>query len=215
MRHFWGNDKAEDLFRLLVGGYHDIAESHRNNISMHAQLHRWYRHARFALKPYSRTRGSITVQFHWLKTPGRQMRPDVRIDALPSYWIHAGLSDNNSWGNPEQARHTSGTLVETGDLFTIWSKGSAKPAPSWELLELDWVMRRMAAICGMATYIEDEERSTEEAQLQAEIEAEAAAYDETGEFGESDYCSGVDMGHEEEEEEDLVDLIELPIRLSG
>src|SRR5688572_12178982 len=65
LRGFWGEEKYNTWSKSYQGK--DMTESPKNLISFNHQLHFWWDHAKFALKPLRQTEKEVVVQWHWLK----------------------------------------------------------------------------------------------------------------------------------------------------
>lgn len=131
-----------------------MTQSAKNGISMNHQIHFWFDNARFALKPLREIPGEgIIVQWHWLKRS--ILKPLVYI--LPSQdsretLLHAGVTDE-SWGD-NLAHRPSGVAIRTGQIFLLRARAHEE-MPSWDLLEMQWDLLRVAAICGAADVTDD------------------------------------------------------------
>jgi hypothetical protein len=112
---------------------------------MSQQVHSWFDRARFALKPIRQFPGAVVVQWHWLKKPVLKPKVGIRSDYDPL--LQAGLTDQ-IWGD------YLGGDVRTGQTFTIRAE-NPEDLPSWELLQLQWDMQRVATICGAADVTDD------------------------------------------------------------
>jgi hypothetical protein len=117
-----------------------------NGISMSHQLRFWFDNAKFALKPLRITLDGIVVQWHWLKPA--VLKPKSTIDSDKDALRQAGLSDNQTWGDC-LAHRKSGVPIRTGQTFLL-RKDTLGLMPDWRLLEMQWDLRRVAAICGAA-----------------------------------------------------------------
>ena len=129
-----------------------MTQSSKNGISMNHQIRFWFDNARFALKPLRETseEGSV-VQGHWLKRS--ILKPLICI--LPSQdsretLLHAGVTDG-SWGD-NLAHRPSGVAIRTGQTLLLRAH---EEMPSWDLLEMQWDLLRVAAICGAADVTDD------------------------------------------------------------
>ncbi|CAK7275585.1 hypothetical protein SEPCBS119000_006752, partial [Sporothrix epigloea] len=71
-----------------------------------------------------------------------------------------GGTDSESWGRPPVAHRKSGLPLETGQIFTIRAE-DPEDLPSFELLELQWDLLRIAAMSGPAE-AQDEEWDEDE-----------------------------------------------------
>jgi hypothetical protein len=147
---FWGSDKSMAWRRAFEDA--GITQSAKNGISMNHQIHFWFDNARLALKPLREIPGEgIIVQWHWLKRS--TLKP--LMDILPNQysresWLYAGLTDG-SWGD-NLAHRPSGVAIRTGQTFLLRSH---EEMPSWDLLEMQWDLLRVAAICGAADVTDD------------------------------------------------------------
>ncbi|CAK7273591.1 hypothetical protein SEPCBS119000_005739 [Sporothrix epigloea] len=60
-----------------------------------------------------------------------------------------GGTDFESWGRPPVAHRKSGLPLETGQIFTIRAE-NPEDLPSFDLLEMQWDLLRIAAMSGAA-----------------------------------------------------------------
>lgn len=140
-----------------------ITQLAKNGISMSHQIHFWFDNARFALKPLRQTQDGIVVQWHWLKRA--ILKPAVRIKPGQDILLQAGLTDQN-WGEC-LAHRRSGVPIRTGQTF-ILRADNPEDLPSWDLLDMQWNLLRVAAISGAADVpdeyydLDDEELSQDE-----------------------------------------------------
>jgi hypothetical protein len=141
-----------------------IGESIKNGISMSRQIRFWFDNARLALKPLRQTEDGIVVQWHWLKRV--IMKPKVSIRLDQDILLQAGLTDQ-SWGDC-LAHRKSGVPIQTGQTFIIRADNPDN-LPSWDLLELQWNMLRVAAICGAADVTDDYYDLDEEDSVEDEV----------------------------------------------
>lgn len=148
LQTFWGAHQSMAWRRQ----YEDaaITESTKNGISMNHQIHFWFNNARFALKPLRQTQDGIVVQWHWLKRA--ILKPRAGIMATQDILLQAGLTDQ-SWGE-FLAHRRSGVPIQTGQTFVLRAE-KPEDLPSWELLEMQWNLQRIAAICGAADVTDD------------------------------------------------------------
>ncbi len=150
---FWGENKAQAWSKLYKNPA--ITQSLANYLSLNRQLCFWLGKARFAFKPLSKTATTITLQFHWLR----------RTNLWPTSPIYDSgetLADflrtpPATWGS-YLAHRASGVPIQTGQTFVIRAE-NPKDLPNFELLELQWNLHRVAAICGAPDVpdVEDDE----------------------------------------------------------
>ncbi len=133
-------------------------QSPANSISLNRQLRFLFDKGRFTLKPLCQTDNTITVQFHWLSRRSWIVSPGSAVVSNYSdpfqQWYDKG-TPWTSWGSG-LAHRSSGVPIRTGDTFVI---RAAKPDefPSLALLELQWNLHWMAAICGAPDMLEEED----------------------------------------------------------
>ncbi|KAK4147203.1 uncharacterized protein C8A04DRAFT_9290 [Dichotomopilus funicola] len=146
---FWSHEKEMAWRRMYEQA--SIANSAKNGISLNRQLHFWFNRAVFALEPLRKTQEGITVKWHWLKKS--PLLPRFKIHSHEDILLQAGLVDLN-WGQ-ELAHRESGVKIRNGQTFLFRQHAEM---PSWELLELQWNLLRISAICGAAEVKDDYER---------------------------------------------------------
>ncbi|KAK0656338.1 hypothetical protein B0T16DRAFT_34368 [Cercophora newfieldiana] len=125
-----------------------ITQSAKNGISMSHQIHFWFDNARLALKPLRETPEGIVVQWHWLKRS--VLKPNMYIRSDMDVLLQAGVTDQR-WGDT-LAHRESGVRIQTGQTFILQRH---KHMPSWELLEMQWDLLRVAALCGAADVMDE------------------------------------------------------------
>ncbi|GAB1312858.1 hypothetical protein MFIFM68171_03068 [Madurella fahalii] len=143
---FWGSEKAMAWRRNFEAA--GITQSAKNGISMSHQIHFWFDNARFALKPLRQTTEGIVVQWHWLNRS--VLKPSVYIRSDMDVLLQAGVMDQR-WGHG-LAHRESGVRIQTGQTFVLQRHDHM---PSWELLEMQWDLLRVAALCGAADVMDD------------------------------------------------------------
>ncbi|KAK4249859.1 hypothetical protein C7999DRAFT_39162 [Corynascus novoguineensis] len=145
----WGSEKSMAWRRGFENA--DLTQSVQNGISMNHQIHFWFDHARFALKPLRETQEGIVVQWHWLKRS--ILKPLVHITPNHDILLQAGVT-NQEWGDNLVAHRKSGVPIRTGQTFLLQAN-RPEDMPSWDLLEMQWNLLRVAAICGVADVTDD------------------------------------------------------------
>ena len=117
---------------------------------MSYQIYFWFDNAKFALKPLRQSQDGIVVQWYWLK--GAVLKPRVHIRPDQDILLQAGLTDQN-WGE-RLAHRKSGVPIWTGQTFILRAE-NPEDLPSWDLLQMQWDLLRVAAICGAADVTDD------------------------------------------------------------
>ncbi|KAK1749340.1 hypothetical protein QBC47DRAFT_395968 [Echria macrotheca] len=148
----WGPEKSMAWRRNFEDA--GITQSAKNGISMNHQIRFWFDNARFALKPLRETPEGIVVQWHWLKKSILKPLTYISLDDNNNNNIlhQAGVMDQ-SWGN-NLAHRESGVRIQTGQTFLLRAD-EAEDKPSWDLLQMQWDLLRVAAICGAADVTDD------------------------------------------------------------
>lgn len=155
---FWGIDSAARLSALMAGDQ-NISESPQNLLSLNRQLHWWFNNGRMALKPlWVMEGGTVCVQLHWIE-PGRST-PDTSIRGVCFDDLTRRVGSFPSWLT--NIYWSSGVPLKTGHTFTFWDWVDESYLPSFDLLQLSWDLRRVAAICGAYREPEDELYDDEE-----------------------------------------------------
>lgn len=123
-----------------------------NLVTMGPTVHAYWGAAFFALKPLelSEDKKSLKLQFFWLRPLPRtggyvplEYSPDLKRD-LKSSNEDAALFD-----------HRTGKTICSGDTFTMTTDDPVnKPLPSVRVLQMQWVLHRLAALCGGAEALE-------------------------------------------------------------
>ncbi|CAK7274727.1 hypothetical protein SEPCBS119000_006321 [Sporothrix epigloea] len=157
---FWGQERA-DAWRSQFRSSR-VTESPKNLLSLNNQIHFWWGAGRLALRPMQTLDPcTIKVQLHWLRRSARRptMLSNGSLDDISA--LCGGGTDFESWGRPPVAHRKSGLPLETGQIFTIRAD-DPQDLPSFELLEMQWDLLRIAAMSGAAEaqdegWAEDEE----------------------------------------------------------
>ena len=142
---FWGKEQASTWRRLFEDPA--ITQSLANRVSINRQFHVWFGKTRFAFKPLSQTPTTITLQFHWLRRTN--LLPSTLVEASGEAILNGLRMSPETWGLGNLAHRASGMPLKTGQTFVIRAE-NAEDLPSFELLELQWNLHRIAAICGAA-----------------------------------------------------------------
>ncbi|CAK7275022.1 hypothetical protein SEPCBS57363_006465 [Sporothrix epigloea] len=145
---FWGKEKADAWSRQYCATR--VTESAKNLLCLNSQLHFWWGTCRLALRPI-RTLDPCTIklQLHWLRRS--RTRPTTPLsgtfDDIRS--LCGGEDDLETWGAQPVAHRKSGLPLRTGQIFTIRAE-NPEDLPSFELLDMQWNLLRVAAMSGAA-----------------------------------------------------------------
>ncbi|KAL7786382.1 hypothetical protein V8C37DRAFT_392155 [Trichoderma ceciliae] len=126
-----------------------VTESPQNLLSMNKYAHSMWDSAEFALKPLRESVNEIVVQWHWLKHTTLTPRKEIPHNTDVRDFI-----DPKGWGDGLVHRE-SGRKIRTGQTFVIRAE-DPRHLPSFKLLELQWDLLRVAAICGAAGKYDEE-----------------------------------------------------------
>ncbi|CAK7275561.1 hypothetical protein SEPCBS57363_006760 [Sporothrix epigloea] len=146
--NFWGKEKSDAWLRQCCTT--SVTESAKNLLCLNSQLHFWWGTCRLALRPI-RTLDPCTIklQLHWLRrartrptTPLSGTSDDIRL-------LCGGEDDLETWGPQPVAHRMSGLPLRTGQIFTIRAE-NPEDLPSFELLDMQWNLLRVAAMSGAA-----------------------------------------------------------------
>jgi len=125
-----------------------------NLISLSASAHWHWNKGRFALKPLemSDDKKKLTVQFFWQPqySHGNKDPVDLLEEPLSSRDLR--------WAKKEEmeyylTRRQDGSPrdIQSGDIFTFTTDDPViRPLPSWELLDMQWILQRLTAMSGGA-----------------------------------------------------------------
>jgi hypothetical protein len=167
LRLFWDDVRIEKWHQAIFGtstyerSPRDVCE---NMLSFNKQVHAVWSTARFALRPLeeSEDKKTLKVQFQWQRRATDRL---AEVDLLtepqstrdyhgePQYALMVGS------GARRQPSHTdaSDVHIHSGDVFTLTTDDPERlPLPSWPLLEMQWILQRVAAMSGAAEPEDDE-----------------------------------------------------------
>ena len=154
------SERNSDLFWTILGLYWSSercgqwkisistekgTEICENIITMAPSVHAYWSAALFALKPLkmAEDKKSMEVQFFWLPKIDRQ--PLVPLTHRPE--LPADLQ--GSVENVKLFNCETEEKICSGDKFTLRTNDpEITPLPSLELLEMQWLLHRLTALCG-------------------------------------------------------------------
>lgn len=135
--HFWAKDKVE-LWREAVTGKGDTL---KNMICLCPCAHRFFGKNLFALKPIKGSETELTVQFFWLSQT--KDRTKVLLTEKPTL----SVSNVSAGQGLKLYNTTKDEVVNSGDVLTMRTDDPIqRPLPTWEILELQWILQRVAAM---------------------------------------------------------------------
>ncbi|CAK7269608.1 hypothetical protein SEPCBS119000_003657 [Sporothrix epigloea] len=145
---FWGKERADAWSRQFRSAH--ITESPKNLLCLNRQLHFWWGACRLALRPIrSLDPCAIKLQVHWLRRSITRPRSLSSENFKDISSLCGGGPDYQSWGQSPAAYRRSGLPLQTGQIFTIRAD-STEDLPSFDLLDMQWNLLRVAAMSGAA-----------------------------------------------------------------
>lgn len=157
---FWG-DQAKAWLQAIVGRDDRFnTEKTSNMISLNSLVHAHWDNSQCAFRVVrvADDELSMDVSFHWLPLEGGKQTEQVDLIRNP-YGNGAHEDYRQSAGeNFKVFNHETEKLIESGSIFTITTTDKEKhPLPSKGLLDLLWVLKRLAAMQGEGEGEEEEE----------------------------------------------------------
>ncbi|KAG2411624.1 hypothetical protein HFD88_009180 [Aspergillus terreus] len=148
---FW-SDKTIAKWEEHISGP-EGTEVINNLLCLSKSVHGLWHKARFALEPVamSEDKTSLILRFWWL--PVRKYSKWVRVTDAPSLPsdLDAGPFNAKLWDCVTEER------IRSGRLFTVTTADpESMPLPSFELLRMQWILNRVAAMCSAADVAEEE-----------------------------------------------------------
>lgn len=156
LKVFWDGDRVDKWRnKIFPDPQHPDTgvESCFNLICLAPSAHMIWDKGRFALKPLelSDDEKELTVQFFW--QPQYKHKPDDRVDLLREPLSSEGLNLIEIEEKPifltYLSEDRSPRTIRSGDTFTLTTDDpGSRPLPSWELLEMQWILQRITAMSG-------------------------------------------------------------------
>ncbi|KAJ5629277.1 hypothetical protein N7528_002934 [Penicillium herquei] len=164
LQNFWGDKKVEAWQEAIVGP-NDRFDTERvtNMISLNSLVHTYWDQSLCAFRPVwvADDQLSMGLSFHWLPIASGKPTDLVRIDRNP-YGAESETKEaykKTPGQNLKVFDYQTEQVIESGTIFTVTTTDKVeRPLPSKELLELLWILKRIAAMRGAA---EDEDDDVE------------------------------------------------------
>jgi len=146
LRMFWSAERVESWYNAI---FHTAARTEvcENLICLGLNPHRYWGKAYFALKPIglSDDKKRLDLQFFWLSKSDKP----YQVDILRRHSFSANLDQG-----PNLARiinHETLELICSGDNISLETSDPGElPLPNLKLLEMQWVLNRVAAMSAAA-----------------------------------------------------------------
>ena len=158
LKVFWDDDHVDKWRnKIFPDPQHPDTgvESCFNLICLSPNAHKYWGNGRFALKPLklSDDEKELTVQFFW--QPQYNHKLDDYVDLLREPLSSEGLDCAEKEGEEfflgYRSEDRSFREIRSGDIFTLTTDDPGRrPLPSWELLEMQWILQRITAMSGAA-----------------------------------------------------------------
>lgn len=153
LKIFWSPERIKSWHDTIFGG--SGTETPKNLLTLNKTVHALWGKARFALRPIQSTATELKMEFYWL--PGRE-RNKVNLCEKPT--------DGKPAASPLNCRLLDCEyfdMIVSGRLITLTTSDPENmPLPSFELLEMQWFLNRVAAMSGAADFIEPDEEDDDE-----------------------------------------------------
>ena len=151
---FWPEERVNAWARAVYGP--NGTETPTNFITLPSTVHKLWELSRFALKPVdlSSDMKTLRVQFFWLP-----------VNSFVKDREYVAITDLPSWTNHHDASPVDCKLFNcltekkicSGDVITIRTEDPINhPLPSWDLLDMQWVLHSLVALSGAAEASEDD-----------------------------------------------------------
>ena len=151
---FWPEERVNAWARAVYGP--NGTETPTNFITLSSTVHKLWELSRFALKPVdlSSDMKTLRVQFFWLP-----------VNSFVKDREYVAITDLPSWTNHHDASPVDCKLFNCltekkicwGDVITIRTEDPINhPLPSWDLLDMQWVLQSLVALSGAAEASEDD-----------------------------------------------------------
>lgn len=166
---FWSDAQVQKwLDRMKT-----LAKSTANALALQSSAHDYWDRALFALQPISVNdqKTEIKLRFYWLK-PGSLLPQGSTLllpdDVTPNFLVDPPiLADDRETGGRDHHENVSEALlallncqtrqiIRSGDEIIITTPDPIRfPLPDEELLRLQWILHRLAALCAAAGFRAD------------------------------------------------------------
>ncbi|KAK9319847.1 hypothetical protein V1517DRAFT_348725 [Lipomyces orientalis] len=160
LKNFWPEQKITDWeLELFPKGPHEIGEEKTYNlITLSRTAHDMWARGAFALKPISVSNDNMTlkVQFFWQK---KQTDIQATMSLLTTPFSTEHLDQNDgAFDSARAVLYYSDKRITSGQFFELHTNDpTTKPLPSFQLLEMQWFLQRVAGMAGAAGDIDWED----------------------------------------------------------
>ena len=158
LKVFWDDDHVDKWRnKIFPDPQHPDTgvESCFNLICLTATAHTYWGNGNFALKPLklSEDEKELTIQFFWQPQYNHKLHDHVDLlkEPLSSKGLNLVEKDKGKCFLDRLLEDESSRRIRSGDIFTLTTDDpGSRPLPSWELLEMQWILQRITAMSGAA-----------------------------------------------------------------
>ncbi|KAI5310108.1 hypothetical protein KEM55_001607 [Ascosphaera atra] len=152
----WRPEQLTSWYEALFDRRGNYNDSCINMMMLNPLAHRYHSRGYFGLRPLhiNADETELKVEFRWLNQ-GVAREP---YSSFPD--IFAPLPNGRTYGpdNSMLAHHGDRHFVRSGEVITFTTTDKKRrPLPSWEILQLQWVMQCISAMCGAAEAMDRED----------------------------------------------------------
>ncbi|KNG84143.1 hypothetical protein ANOM_008303 [Aspergillus nomiae NRRL 13137] len=147
LESFWHLEKIQKWKNAVIG--ENGTEVLQNVLCLSRDSHGLWGRARFTLQPLevSDDRKILTVRFFWI--PISKYMKTMDLKTMPSIPLNLGYTGKRI----KLFNCESGKQIYSGDIITITTTDPDEyPLPSFELLEMQWLLTRALALSGTADF---------------------------------------------------------------
>ena len=150
LKSYWSDDRVQEWRDAIFSNQNDPTqgvETCRNLICLSPDAHTFWMKSYFALQPVrlSDDKKSLEVKFHWMPR-----RRNHNLDILSPPPLLEILDGIRLYDNPTDRPISSGDSI-----FLTTDDPENYPLPHYGLLEMQWILQRVAAMSGAADIYDD------------------------------------------------------------
>ena len=164
LKRVWKSAITERL-EALLNGRENVIDTPQNLICLSPQLHRWWGAARIGLEPIMEVeqkdgKKGVRVRLRWLRRSTLSVSQHLSMETRPEaileegYFRHSNVNTLRPIADGEVIDLFERVVIEKGKERTI-------PAPSKDILSLQWDVIRMASLCGAAEAVDAEQSDSD------------------------------------------------------
>jgi hypothetical protein len=154
LKRFWSDARIQEWRNVIFSNPNNPdrgVETCHNLICLSPDAHDYWTRTQFALKPIrlSDDKRRLDVEFHWL--PKYHYSSEVDISTPPK---SSEISDGRA--KPKLYNFQTDQTISSGQLISLTTDDpEERPLPHFALLEMQWMLQRVAAMSGAAEIYDD------------------------------------------------------------